>query len=134
LEQGIQLDSGGTLRIELNHMDMSCIPQGIDTQKNDTRILAMAKNLQREYGEDIPTILVTKDVYMAIKADSFGIPAQDYNNDKIKSDELYTGYRDVYIPSEQINLIYKGGLPGSALELNKPLFPNEFLCITSTDD
>ncbi len=133
LEQGIQTESGGTIRIELNHMDMSCIPQGIDTHKNDTRILAMAKNLQKE-NPDIPTILVTKDVYMAIKADSFGIPAQDYNNDKIKCDELYTGYRDVYASSEKMNLIYKGGLPACEVEVDEPLFPNEFLNITSTND
>ena len=133
LEQGIKTPDGGTIRIELNHMDMSCIPQGIDTQKNDTRILAMAKNLQKETPH-IPTILVTKDVYMAIKADSFGIEAQDYNNDKIKCDELYTGYRDVYAPSEKINLIYKGGLPAHEISLEEPLYPNEFLNITSLDD
>ncbi len=134
LAEGIQTENGGTIRIELDHMDMSCIPQGIDTRKNDTRILAMAKNLQKEYGEDIPTILVTKDVYMAIKADSFGLPAQDYNNDKIKCDELYTGYRDVFVSSEKMNAIFKGGLPIEELELGDPLLPNEFLYITSTDD
>ncbi len=134
LAEGIQTENGGTIRIELDHMDMSCIPQGIDTQKNDTRILAMAKNLQKEYGEDIPTILVTKDVYMAIKADSFGLPAQDYNNDKIKCDELYTGYRDVFVSSERMNAIFKGGLQTEELELEEPLLPNEFLNITSTDD
>lgn len=134
LEKGIKLDNGGTLRIELNHMDMSCIPQGIDTHKNDTRILAMAKNLQKEFEDEIPTILVTKDVYMAIKADSFGVPAQDYNNDKIKCDELYTGYREAYASSDKINLIFKGGLPEASLELKEPLMPNEFIYITSTDD
>src|SRR5690606_17276920 len=76
LEEGIKTDAGGTIRIEMNHMDMSCIPFGIDTNKNDTQILAMAKNLQNG-NMDIPTILVTKNVYMAIKADSFGIEVQD---------------------------------------------------------
>ncbi|NMB95982.1 MAG: PhoH family protein [Clostridiaceae bacterium] len=133
LEQGIKTDAGGTIRIEMNHMDMSCIPFGIDTNKNDTRILAMAKNLQND-NMDIPTILVTKDVYMAIKADSFGIEVQDYHNDKIKSDEVYTGYINIYAPSEKINLIYKGGLSDKELELKEPLLPNQFLYIISTDD
>ncbi|NLE26380.1 MAG: PhoH family protein [Clostridiaceae bacterium] len=133
LEQGIKTDGGGTIRIEMDHMDMSCIPFGIDTNKNDTRILAMAKNLQNE-NRDIPTILVTKDVYMAIKADSFGIEVQDYHNDKIKSDEVYTGYISIYTSSEKINLVYKGGLPVEELKLEEPLIPNQFLYITSTDD
>lgn len=133
LEAGIVTDDGGTIRIELNHMDMSCIPQGIDTHKNDTRILAMAINLSNKY-KDMPTILVTKDVYMAIKADSFGIEVQDYSNDKIKSDEVYKGYSSIFTASEKINLIYKGGLPVTDLDLDEPLHPNQFLYITSLDD
>ncbi|NLL68551.1 MAG: PhoH family protein [Clostridiaceae bacterium] len=133
LEQGIKTDGGGTIRVEMNHMDMACIPIGIDTNKNDTRILAMTKNLQNEY-KDMPTILVTKDVYMAIKADSFGIEVQDYSNDKIKSDEVYSGYIDIYTSSENINFVYKGGLSPEALKLEEPLIPNQFLYITSTDD
>lgn len=134
LEQGITLHTGGTLRIELNHMDMSCIPQGIDTHKNDTRILAMAKNLQKDC--ELPTILVTKDVYMAIKADSFGILCQDYNNDKIQSDELYTGYREILLSSDLINLIYKDkcGLPIEKCNFQELPYPNEFLHITSITD
>lgn len=133
LEKGVRLEGGGTLRIELNHMDMSCIPQGIDVHKNDTRILAMTKNLQQENG-DIPTILVTKDVYMAIKADSFGIEAQDYNNDKIKVDEVYNGYREASLPSEKINMIFKGGLSIEQCGLEEPMNPNEFLHITSVTE
>lgn len=133
LEKGVVLENGGTLRIELNHMDMSCIPEGIDIHRNDTRILAMTKNLQQEY-RDIPTILVTKDVYMAIKADSFGIEAQDYINDKITTEQVYTGYRRIALPSDKINQIFKGGLPIEACGLEDTIYPNEFLHITSTTD
>lgn len=133
LAEGIRTESGGNIRIELDHMDMACIPAGIDTNKNDTRILAMAKNLQNA-NADMPTILVTKDVYMAIKADSFGIEAQDYANDKIKSDELYTGICYAYASSDKLNLIFKGGLPAEELQLDEPLMPNQFLHLTSVDD
>jgi len=133
LAEGIRTGNGGIIRIELDHMDMACIPAGIDTNKNDTRILAMARNL-KDAIKDIPTILVTKDVYMAIKADSFGIEAQDYTNDKIKSDELYTGICYAYASSDRMNLIFKGGLPAEELELEEPLMPNQFLHLTSVDD
>jgi len=133
LEKGVVLENGGTIRIELNHMDMSCIPEGIDIHRNDTRILAMTKNLQQEYAE-IPTILVTKDVYMAIKADSFGIEAQDYINDKITTEQVYPGYRQIALPSDKINRIFKGGLPIAECAIEDTLYPNEFLHITSTSD
>ena len=85
------------------------MPPGIDTNKNDIKILAIAKNLQK-MNRNIPTILVTKDVYMAIKADAFGIPAQDYHNDKVLCDEIYRGYREIYASSDLINQIYNGGI------------------------
>ncbi|NMA67711.1 MAG: PhoH family protein [Clostridiaceae bacterium] len=133
LSEGIRTEHGGSIRIELNHMDMSFVPLGIDTDKNDTKILAIAKNLQKE-DESIPTILVTKDVYMAIKADSFGIPVQDYHNDKVLCDEIYKGYRDVYAPSDLISKIFNTGVKEHELDLDTPLFPNEFLNIIGSDN
>ena len=133
LAEGISTGQGGLIRIELDHMDMGFVPPGIDTNKNDTKILAIAKNLQNK-DRSIPTILVTKDVYMAIKADAFGIPVQDYNNDKVLYDEIYKGYRDIYAPSEVINQIFNGGIREKDLDLDTPLYPNEFLSITGSDN
>ena len=45
LHQGIKLANGGTLRIELNNNDPSCLPNGFDLTKNDTKILAITKNI-----------------------------------------------------------------------------------------
>lgn len=130
MEKGVPLPNGGMLRVELNHMDMSVIPPGIDPKKNDTRILAIAKNIMLE-NPDVPTILVTKDVYMAIKADSFGVPAEDYNNDKVLADQLFKGYRELSLPSEQINLVYRGGLAPEDDWFDEPLVPNEFVHLKS---
>ena len=38
-------DLGGTLRIELNHTNVEILPSGLRLGDNDTRILALAKNL-----------------------------------------------------------------------------------------
>lgn len=133
LAEGIRTEHGGLIRIELNHMDMDFVPPGIDTNKNDIKILAIAKNLQK-MNRNIPTILVTKDVYMAIKADAFGIPAQDYHNDKVLCDEIYRGYREIYASSDLINQIYNGGIKEKDLNLATPLYPNEFLDLTGSDN
>lgn len=46
LDEPIPLnDDGGTLRVELNHSDMSRLPTGMQLGDNDTRILAVARNL-----------------------------------------------------------------------------------------
>jgi PhoH-like ATPase len=130
IQKGIPLDTGGTLRVELNHLDTSGFPNGIDVQKNDTKIIAVTKNLQ--LAESIPTILVTKDLYMSIKAKSLGVEVQDYQNDKIMTEDIYKGYRDYEMISEEIDQIYSEGLELPE-ELEGHVYPNEFLHIKSTN-
>jgi PhoH-like ATPase len=60
ISKGIKLENGGTLRVELEQSDIKVLPGGVDSHKNDSRIIAVVKNLQKS-NQDIPTILVTKD-------------------------------------------------------------------------
>ena len=73
-------DSGGTLRIELNHIAAEVLPVGMRGGDNDTRILAVAKHLLDE-GQDVA--LVTKDLPMRIKASAIGIHAEVYRSELI---------------------------------------------------
>lgn len=130
IQKGIKLENGGTLRVELNHLDTSVLPNGIDTVKNDSKIIAVTLNLQRT--EELPTILVTKDLYMSIKAASLGAKVEDYQNDKINVDDAYKGYRDYEMSSDKINLIYSGGIDLPE-DLIGEVYPNEFLHIRSSD-
>ena len=60
LDERIPLnDEGGTLRVELNHSDLSRLPTGMQLGDNDTRILAVARNLAAE-GRDV--VVVSKDL------------------------------------------------------------------------
>ncbi|MBC8062683.1 MAG: PhoH family protein [Clostridiaceae bacterium] len=130
LHQGVKLANGGTIRIELNSNDPSCLPNGFDFSKNDTKILAITKNIA-ESDKEIPTILVTKDLYMAIKSDAVGIVTQDYKNDKVTADELYKGYRKITLDLKDIDRIQKGGIPVPS-SFDFTLYPNEFLDVTSS--
>ena len=73
LDEPIPLnDSGGTLRVELNHTDPSVLPAGFRLGDNDTRILAVARSLAAE-GCDV--VLVSKDLPMRVKSAAVGLPA-----------------------------------------------------------
>lgn len=133
LYEGINLPDGGTLKIEFYHTETTQLPSGLDTHKNDTKILALTQYITQR-NIDIPTILVTKDLYLSIKAEAIGIITQDYQNDKIVTDELYKGYSDLELTSDEINKIYQGGLPLPVLEEGRVVYPNEFLHIRSTTD
>ncbi|SFH72977.1 PhoH-like ATPase [Tindallia magadiensis] len=129
--EGIRLPSGGLIRIEMNYVNINNLPEGIDTKKNDNRILAIAKALA-EKDKERPTILVTKDMCMTVKADALGLKVQDYETDKIRTDDLYKGYSELELPSEDINKIYAGGLivPETVAE---SIYPNHFFHIKSKD-
>lgn len=133
LEEGVKLPGGGMLRVEHNHMDTADFPAGVNVQSNDMRIIAVARSLQLE-DLSTKTILVSKDVYMLLKADTFGVSAEDYTNDKITADELYRGYRPLSLSSAEMNQIYKTGLPVSEDWFDEPLWPNEFVHIRSHDE
>ncbi|NUR17633.1 MAG: PhoH family protein, partial [Dermatophilaceae bacterium] len=72
-------DEGGTLRVELNHTDPSSLPAGFRLGDNDTRILAVAKNLANE-GSDVT--IVSKDLPMRVKASACGLEAEEYRHEQ----------------------------------------------------
>lgn len=131
IHTGIKLDNGGCIRVELEHHHTDILPEGIDAKKNDSRIIAVVKNLQ-EFDKETHSILVTKDVYMHIKAAALGVEVQDFQNDKIDKDDVYSGYIDEEWTSDKIDAIYGGGLELDE-DLRRAYFPNQFLHIKSSD-
>ena len=128
---GIRLPGGGIIRVEMNHTDALNLPEGIDTKKNDNRILAIAKSIS-EKESDRPTILVTKDMCMAVKADALGLKVEDYETDKVHTEDLYQGFSEILMPSSEINRVYQGGLP-LPQSIEEPAYPNHFFHIKSQD-
>lgn len=132
IHNGVTLPCGGTLRVELNHMNPVEIPDGVDLNKNDNKIITIALNIKNEF-KNIPTILVTKDLCVAIKAESLNLSVQDYQTDKVEVDQIYKGYREIVLSSSQIDKIYSGGLKLSKKTV-PDVYPNEFFCIKSANN
>ena len=97
------------------------------SSKNDNDILACAIQLQEEQ-PDTQTILVSKDVCLRIKAEICGIISQDYETDKIKTDELYSGQTEFCLPKKKIDEIYESG---AGLPKDQEMLPNQFARIYS---
>lgn len=131
LKDGVRLAGGGLLRIEMNHMDMTRLPNAMSRDKNDNLILSICLSLAQDTHK--PTVLVTKDVSMQIKADSLGIVVQDYQHDKISEDVLYKGYSEITLSREEIGGIYAGGLPLPEA-LQEGVYPNHFFHIHDFSD
>ena len=95
--------SGGTLRVELNHTDASILPSGFQLGDNDTRILAVARNLAAE-GCDV--VLVSKDLPRRVKASSVGLTAQEYRAELVV-ETGYTGMVELDVAGADVDRLYE---------------------------
>ncbi len=94
---------GGTLSVELNHNDLSSLPQGfLRDGTNDSRILAIAKNLM---GDGKRVVLVTKDLPLRVKASSVGVEAEEYLAELVSSSG-WTGIAELSVGSNVIDDLY----------------------------
>ncbi|WP_447645556.1 PhoH family protein [Nocardioides zeae] len=99
---------GGTVRVELNHTDPQSLPSGFRLGDNDTRILAVARNLANE-GRAVT--LVSKDLPMRIKASAVGLDAEEYRGEAISdSDTGYTGMAELDVTAELLDDLYDAGV------------------------
>jgi len=100
-------DEGGTLRVELNHTDPESLPSGFRLGDNDTRILAVARNLANE-GHSVT--LVSKDLPLRIKASAVGLDAQEYRAEAINdSDTGYSGMAELDVAADELDELYDDG-------------------------
>ena len=99
-------DSGGTLRVELNHTDVSVLPSGFPLGDNDSRILAVARNLAAE-GRDV--VLVSKDLPMRVKASAVGLTAEEYLAELVV-ESGWTGMAELEVPVATVDELYADGV------------------------
>ena len=95
-------DAGGTVRVELNHTDTSILPTGFQLGDNDTRILAVARNLAAS-GNDV--VLVSKDLPMRVKASAVGLTAEEYRAELVV-ESGYTGMTELEVPHSVIDDLF----------------------------
>ncbi len=105
-------DEGGTLRVELNHVSIDSLPSGIKTGgggsvDNDTRILAVARNLA---DEGLNVTLVSKDLPLRIKASAIGLAAAEYRAEAVhESEAAYTGMAELDVIASDLDELYDDG-------------------------
>ncbi len=105
LDQPLEItEAGGTLSVELNHTDTASLPAGFYRDgSNDTRILAVARNLTAD-GKDV--VLVTKDLPLRVKASSMGISAEEYRAELVPNTG-WTGMEEATVGGNTIDELYE---------------------------
>ena len=99
---------GGSVRVELNHTDPASLPSGFRLGDNDTRILAVARNLANE-GHAVT--LVSKDLPLRIKASAVGLEAEEYRAEAVSdSDTGYNGMAELDVAAADLDELYADGV------------------------
>jgi PhoH-like ATPase len=132
LSEGVPLEHGGHLRIIFANK-LGVAPNGGGPGGNgygsvDNRILELALAVRHE-DPKTPTILVTKDINLRLKADAYGLPAEDYETDRVNLKDLYTGMFDLAVPTAKLSEFRANG--EVALPTSPKRFPNEYCTLTS---
>lgn len=127
----IQLHSD-TQRLKLAHVIFP------DLSRMDNRILASAAFLS-DTQANAPTILVTKDLNMQLKARSLGLEAEDYRTDRVDDDDI-TRTQHNETPEEYDTFGVEGDVLqefGSIHECHLPamanLLPNQYVLLKDTE-
>jgi PhoH-like ATPase len=123
LSQGVTLPGGGTLYVLIASF-VAQLPDGMDRSVPDNRILAAALALH-QLGHEV--IFISKDINARCKADALGIRAEDFRNQRINVDELYSGWSEHEVDDAAIDAFYAGQPP----ELPLVPRPNECLLLKS---
>ncbi|MEL7483491.1 MAG: PhoH family protein [Planctomycetota bacterium] len=131
----------GTIRIDVTD---HARPAAISKDMPDNRIIAVAYALKLE-GE--PAVFVSKDLSARIKADALGITSEDFENQKVDAEKLYSGYFDLTMPGKLIDDLYHDKqLDLSKLEpylkyegadgqmYDRVLQPNQFIVLHDEND
>lgn len=112
LLDGVPLDHGGTLRIEINCVH-EALPDSLPDDQADNRILKVCRHLQ-----SCQPILVTKDLVLRLKAQVLHIEAQDFSREQVLPEKnAYTGRLTCYIPEAAFDDFLTQGVAVSQLYL-----------------
>jgi PhoH-like ATPase len=114
LSVGVPLESGGSLRVALPDVrsEISSNP--------DQAILEIALQVQA-WTPAVPTILVTMDTNLRVRADAMGLRAESYETDRVEIEQLYSGFSVLEVTGAEVDALHAGGIPadGHALFANQ---------------
>lgn len=138
LSSGIPLfedrKDSGQLFVYLGHNKDLLPDQLVDN--TDNHILSVALTLRQQFGKQRRVVVVTKDSNLRIKADAFGIEAEDFEADKVDISEHYTGVLTIPVDAKVINEMYK--TRESSLTFPEAagvhFYPNQYVVLVDKQD
>lgn len=128
IHNGINIDNDIVLKIDTSAYGAI----GLDPAYGDSRILACAAKA-KEKSPDSKVILVSKDINLRTRAKAFGLIAEDYEKDKIASNDLYEGFQTISNQDAGLALFSAGVISINDYPELNVLYPNECVLFLNDD-
>jgi PhoH-like ATPase len=107
LSKGVEIKSGGILTVAVPSKRPD-LPTAIDKSAMDNAILQTAFDIREQDGGR-PTVFVTMDTNLRIRADALGMVAETYENQRVEPDRLETGVTDLDVSADDIDTFFQEG-------------------------
>ncbi len=131
LSKGVPNQAGGTLRVAVPKKRPE-LAMAVDKGAMDAAILQTAFDV-RETDHGHPTIFVTMDTNLRIRADALGMVSETYENQRVEVESLDSGVKEIEVEPREIDAFFHEGrlaLPPPA-QHDTPLSAN--LCLLLRD-
>jgi PhoH-like ATPase len=125
LAQGVAVDTGGSLKIAIPSKRPQ-LATALDHSAQDQAILQTAIDVRDSNGT--PTIFVTMDSNLRIRADALGLAAQTYENVRVEVDQLDNGVAEIDVDGAIVDAFFHEGFTQIA---GHDLYPN--VCVLLRD-
>ncbi len=134
LNEGIELENGGKLKIVIDKKELK-LPPHLSATKYDNRILSTAINLVEENSEK-KVIMVSNDINLRLIANAFDVEAIDHKGNGVNGEELYDGFTEINVKAELIDKFYEDNELDPKLldEEFEKLHPNQMFQLSTLDD
>ena len=120
LARGVPLESGGTLRIAIPEKRPDKLV-GFASGSQDLAILQIAIDV-RDKDTSKPTVFVTMDTNLRIRADALGVTSETYENQRVQDPEIDHSVIELAVPGSDVDTFFQtGAIP---VPEGRGLFPN----------
>lgn len=121
LRKGVDVGNSGTVRIEVNHVETSKLPQTLrGSSGNDVKILSVALSLN--------ATLVSRDLPLRIMAGVVGIPAKDHETPNTVMSDL-SSVPTIFLTDVEMSDLYGE----KSIASDNDLMPNSYAIATTYD-
>ncbi|MFO0661080.1 MAG: PIN domain-containing protein [Polyangiaceae bacterium] len=108
LSNGVRLKEGGSLRVWVPPHRNGFTGGPRDTRSQDDAILQTAIEVSKD-NKDRPTVFVTMDTNLRIRADAVGVHTETYENQRVELNELEGGLLEKEVPGSVVDQFFHDG-------------------------